>query len=114
MLKQVAISADTLVTVPDEVSLEHAALAEPLACGWHAIRLDERAQDRPLEDAVCFVIGGGAIGVGAALSLSAFGASNIALVEPNDLGLTAKNRLQDSEPARPATVAWLPQAQSIS
>ena len=91
--EQVAISADNLVTVPDEVSLEHAALAEPLACGWHAIGLADRALDRPLEDAVCLVIGGGAIGVGASLSLRAFGASDITLVEPNDLRLAALKQI---------------------
>ena len=30
-----------LITVPDHVPLNKAALAEPLACGWHAVRLGQ-------------------------------------------------------------------------
>jgi threonine dehydrogenase-like Zn-dependent dehydrogenase len=54
-----------------------------LACGWHAVRLGAAALDVPMSQARCVVIGGGAIGVGAALSLRAFGATDIAVVEPN-------------------------------
>ena len=81
----VAIADANLVTVPDHVSFEKAALAEPLACGWHAVRLAEEAVDRPLDQARCLVIGGGAIGVGAALALRAFGAVDITVIEPNDM-----------------------------
>ena len=80
----VAIADTNLVTVPEDVPLEKAALAEPLACGWHAVRLAEEAADRPLDQARCAVIGGGAIGVGAALALRAFGAVDITVIEPND------------------------------
>lgn len=80
----VAIAETNLVTVPEHVSYTQAALAEPLACGWHAVRLAEEAADRPLDQTRCLVIGGGAIGVGAALALRAFGAVDITVVEPND------------------------------
>jgi threonine dehydrogenase-like Zn-dependent dehydrogenase len=30
---------ENLVTVPEHVSFEQAALVEPIACGWHAVRL---------------------------------------------------------------------------
>ena len=79
-----AIADTNLVTVPEDVPLKKAALAEPLACGWHAVRLAEEAADRPLDQARCAVIGGGAIGVGAALALRAFGAVDITVIEPND------------------------------
>jgi L-iditol 2-dehydrogenase len=59
------------------VPLRKAALAELLACGWHAVRLGSTILDMPLRDAKCHVIGGGAIGVGAALALRAFGATQI-------------------------------------
>jgi threonine dehydrogenase-like Zn-dependent dehydrogenase len=81
----VAIRNQNLVTVPAAVALEHAALAEPLACGWHAVRLAEQALDRPIAVARCLVIGGGAIGLGAALALRAFGGADITVIEPNDL-----------------------------
>lgn len=81
--ERVVMRNENLVKVPDDVPLRKAALAEPLACGWHAVRLGAAALDMPLADARCHVIGGGAIGVGAALSLRAFGATNITLAEPN-------------------------------
>jgi L-iditol 2-dehydrogenase len=81
----VAMRDENLVTVPDHVPLEHAALAEPLACGWHAVRLGNAALDMPLKTARCLVIGGGAIGVGSALALKAFGATDITVTEPNAL-----------------------------
>ncbi|MEM9735598.1 MAG: zinc-binding dehydrogenase, partial [Pseudomonadota bacterium] len=74
-----------LVVVPDGVAPEHAALAEPLACGWHTVRLAEAALDRPLAEADCLVIGGGAIGVGAALALGIHGAERITIAETNPL-----------------------------
>lgn len=69
-----------LVTLPDHVPLEKAALAEPLACGWHAVRLGLAALP---EAAQALVIGGGAIGFGAALALQAQGAAHVTLIEPN-------------------------------
>jgi L-iditol 2-dehydrogenase len=81
----VVMRDENLVTVPDHVPLRKAALAEPLACGWHAVRLGAKALDMPLQEARCHVIGGGAIGVGAALALRAFGARHITLAEPNAL-----------------------------
>ena len=81
----VAIPEANIVTVPDEFSLEKASLAEPIACGWHAVRLAQEALDRTLSAAQCLVIGGGAIGVGAALSLRAAGAAEITVSEPNKI-----------------------------
>lgn len=74
-----------LVTVPDSVDLQKAALAEPLACGWHAARLARAVLGGSFEGRTCAVIGGGAIGVGAALSLRAQGATDITVIEPNAL-----------------------------
>ena len=79
----VTIPSRNLVTVPDDIPLARAALAEPLACGWHAVRLGRQALARPLADLDCLVFGGGAIGAGAALALAAQGADRITLVEPN-------------------------------
>ena len=79
----VAMPASNLVRVPDHVSDAQAALAEPIACGWHAVRLAKRALGREAEGAKALVIGGGAIGLGAALSLKAQGIADVQLVEPN-------------------------------
>ena len=74
-----------LVTVPDGVDLQKAALAEPLACGWHAARLARAVLGDSFDGQSCAVIGGGAIGVGAALSLRAQGATTVTVIEPNAL-----------------------------
>lgn len=74
-----------LVPVPDGVETAKAALAEPLACSWHAVRLAERALGLPLADLTCLVIGGGAIGLGAALALVARGAHEPWIAETNRL-----------------------------
>ena len=74
---------DNLVTVPDHVSLDAASLAEPVACGWHTVRLAKAALNGDAKTAL--VIGGGAIGLGAALSLSAQGVADVTIVEPNAL-----------------------------
>ncbi len=91
---ELVIMADrNLVEVPDGVPLAQAALAEPLACGWHAVRLGADTLDMPLADARCIVIGGGAIGLGAALCLRAFGATDIQVIEPNALRRETLDRI---------------------
>ena len=74
---------ENLVTVPDNVLLDAAALSEPIACGWHTVRLAKEALDGKAQNAL--VIGGGAIGLGAALSLTAQDVPNVTIVEPNAL-----------------------------
>ena len=69
-----------LVPVPDDFPLSKACLVEPMACGWHAVRVAQRVSV-PASSAL--VLGGGAIGVGAALALRARGVDNITLVEIN-------------------------------
>ncbi len=77
-----AMPPANLVTVPDDVPLNKAALAEPLACGWHAVRLGLTALGGRAENTL--VIGGGAIGFGAALCAKAQGATGIVIVEPQE------------------------------
>jgi len=80
--ERLAMPRGNLIAIPDAVPTRKAALAEPLACGWHAVRLARRALTPPLEAARCLVIGGGAIGLGAALALALHGAREIWLAEP--------------------------------
>ena len=79
----VAMPERNLVEVPDEVSLEKAALAEPIAVSWHAARLGLNAL-HPADERRAHVIGGGAIGVAAALALRAMGVEAVTLSEPNE------------------------------
>jgi len=81
--QRVAIPPKNLVAVPDGVPLAHAALAEPLACGWHALRLAGNSFVRPMADARLVVLGGGAIGLGTALAARVYGIEDIWISEPN-------------------------------
>ncbi|MDT2075956.1 MAG: alcohol dehydrogenase catalytic domain-containing protein, partial [Planktomarina sp.] len=83
----VAIPSDNLLVVPRQDLLQSAALTEPLACGWHAARLGLRLQNDPVSGLTCVVLGGGAIGVGAALCLRAMGVQDITVIEVNPLRL---------------------------
>lgn len=81
----VAVPHRNLVAVPDGVDLANAALCEPLACGWHAVRLGLNALGQTPNTLRCAVLSGGAIGVGAALALNAAAVAEITLVEPNPI-----------------------------
>ena len=73
-----------LVTVPDHISFDKASLCEPIACGWHAVRLAKNALAHiPLKEVRVLVLGGGAIGTGAALSAKALGFHDVSVIEPN-------------------------------
>ena len=79
----IAMPGQNLVEVPDDVPLSKAALAEPLAVSWHAVRLALEAL-HPGSDSRALVIGGGAIGLAAALALRAMGVTDVTIVEPNE------------------------------
>jgi L-iditol 2-dehydrogenase len=86
--QQLAMPPGNLVAIPDDVPTEKAALVEPIACGWHAVRLARRILNRPVEETCCLVLGGGAIGLGTALVLAAYGASEIWIGETNPVRRT--------------------------
>ena len=72
-----------IVEVSDHITMETAALTEPLACSYHGVRLANEASVRPLAEARSVVLGGGAIGLGAALCLADQGCSDIWIAETN-------------------------------
>lgn len=74
-----------LVVVPDALPTEIAALTEPLAVGYHAVNLGERALTMPLAAARIAVIGGGAIGLCVAHVLESRGARNVLIAETSDI-----------------------------
>lgn len=69
--------------IPAGFPAEKAALTEPVACGWHAIKLAEKACRKPLASSRAVVLGGGAIGLGAALVLVANGTREVFVAETN-------------------------------
>lgn len=81
--ERVLVPESNLVEIPDQLDTNAAALAEPLAVAWHAVSLSIGYGRRPLASADCVVLGGGAIGLGVALSLAICGARSIRLAEPN-------------------------------
>lgn len=103
--QQLVMPSRNLVAVPDRVAIEHAALAEPLAVCWHAVRLGARALFGPLDQARCLVQGGGAIGVGSALSLWAMGARDVTVAEPNPLRHGVLKQLATFDVCDPAQVS---------
>ncbi len=74
---------DNLVEIPEEMPAAKAALAEPIAVAYHAVHHGARQLGLPLPAARCAVLGGGAIGLAAALVLRQAGAGEVLLVEPN-------------------------------
>lgn len=64
VLREVDGHAQSLCRVPDQVSLEHAALAEPISVGAHAVN---RADPKPGESVAIF--GVGPIGLGVIMAL---------------------------------------------
>lgn len=80
--EQLTMPERNLVALPDTISADQAALAEPIACGWHAVRIGKTLLSNP-SDTKALVMGGGAIGLGAALSLQAQGIEDVLIIEPN-------------------------------
>jgi len=76
-----------LLPLPDTLSFEHAALMEPLAVSVHAVRLAERALSRPISESNVLVLGGGAIGLLAALVLKQKGVRDMHIAETSETRL---------------------------
>ncbi|MEP3196899.1 MAG: alcohol dehydrogenase catalytic domain-containing protein [Lentilitoribacter sp.] len=83
--QMISMPSGNLVNVPDHVPLEKAALAEPIGCGWHAVQLAKKNSHKPIEECKALAIGGGAIGLGAALCLKAANCQDVTIVEANEV-----------------------------
>ena len=81
----VRIPEINVVSLPRELAVEKAAVAEPMAAAWHSVSRATRALRRPLASARTVVLGGGAVGLSCALVLNHFGAKCIQVCEPNEL-----------------------------
>ncbi|PGH05242.1 hypothetical protein AJ79_06853 [Helicocarpus griseus UAMH5409] len=74
----VAVNPEMLYPLPDNVDLAAAALIEPLAVAWHAIR---RSGIQDFKDIPILVIGAGPVGVSTVFALKAEGANMIIVSE---------------------------------
>lgn len=81
----VAIPSINVIPVSDSIQAEHAALAEPAATALHALNLARKASDRPLAELKTLVIGGGAVGLLAALLLKGYGCKRIVVSETHTM-----------------------------
>jgi len=74
-----------LLDIPQDMDATIASLAEPAATSLHAIYLAEKVLHRPLSECRTLILGGGSIGVFAALMLAHKGCSTIYLGDTNPL-----------------------------
>jgi L-iditol 2-dehydrogenase len=81
--ERVRIPETNVLPVPEGLDAGRAALAEPIATALHAVTVAERALWRPLGETRTLVIGGGAVGLGAALVLASRGARDITVADSN-------------------------------
>jgi len=72
----IVVPTSTLYHLPDNVPLEIGALVEPLAVGWHAVKISPFKKDN-----VALVLGGGPIGISTILALKAKGCNRIIVSE---------------------------------
>ncbi len=87
-----SLPAASLVAIPQEMPARAAALTEPVATAWHAVNLSLRSLVRPLHECRALVIGGGAIGMTAALLLRHLGVADLSASELNRLRREALER----------------------
>ncbi len=78
-----SIPAASLVAIPQDMPASTAALTEPAATAWHAVNLSIKALFRPIHECRVLVIGGGAIGMLAALLLRHLGVTQLVVSELN-------------------------------
>lgn len=89
----VTIPESNLLNMPQDMDPVIASLTEPAATSLHAIYLAEKVLHRPLSECSALVLGGGSIGVLAALMLNQKGCANICLGDTNALRRDTANKL---------------------
>lgn len=76
LAEHIVVPESALYHLPANVSLEIGALVEPLAVGWHAVKISPFTAGMS-----CLVLGGGPIGISTILALKAKGCENIIVSE---------------------------------
>jgi threonine dehydrogenase-like Zn-dependent dehydrogenase len=104
----VAIPERNLVSIPDSFDMVKASLAEPASCALHTLNRAQLQSLRPLAELRALVIGGGAIGMLAALLLSGYGCRQVTVAEINKLRREMVARSTDCAVHDPANDPELP------
>jgi 2-desacetyl-2-hydroxyethyl bacteriochlorophyllide A dehydrogenase len=99
----VRIPERNVVSIPDDTPIERAALAEPIAVAWHAVRIGMERLHNPIAACHVVVLGGGAIGLTAAMVARHFGARNVRVAEPNPLRRATVVRAERFDAYAPGT-----------
>ena len=81
----VSVPSRNLFAIEDQLSFQQAALAEPIAVCWHAVRLARENLQTDFTNLRILILGGGAIGLGSALVCQHFNADQIHIAETNPL-----------------------------
>ncbi len=81
--ERIRMPSRNLIGVPALLDPAHAALTEPCATSVHALGLADRSLHRPIHEGRALVIGGGSVGLLAALLLQARGCRDVTLAETN-------------------------------
>ena len=89
----ITIPERNLLDMPQEMDAVIASLAEPAATSLHAIYLAEKVLHRPISECRALVLGGGSIGVFAALLLKGKGCNDIYLGDTNPLRRSTAEKL---------------------
>lgn len=98
----VRIPERNVLAIPDSLPIEHASLAEPIAVAWHAVRIGSERLHQPIAASRVVVLGGGAIGLAAAVVARLFGARDPRIGETNPLRrdmITVREGLDAYDPA---------------
>jgi len=83
--ERMSIPIRSLIEIPQDMSPVVAALTEPAATALHAMNLSMRAMHRPLPEGNLLIVGGGAIGMLAALLAKSYGCDDVRVAETNAL-----------------------------
>ncbi len=113
--ERMAIPAGCLVELPDDLPAARAALTEPAATALHALNLSMRALARPLPECSTLILGGGAIGMLAALLARHYGCRGLVVAETNALRRASLERAvgcrtfdpRDGVPPRESSVDYV-------
>lgn len=89
----IKIPERNLLDIPQDMDPIIASLTEPAATSLHAIYLGEKVLHRPLSECRSLILGGGSIGVFAALMLKHKGCKNIYLGDTNILRRETADKL---------------------
>lgn len=79
----VSLPVSALIEVPQHLDPVQVALVEPVATPLHGINRALPMLARPISEAKCLVLGGGAIGFIATLLLRRYGVDDLTVVEPH-------------------------------